>query len=81
MLQNDLEREALQRALNLLAEHFDVAQIFVQIHRGGDETHGFEGGFGNFFARQMQIDRWHQQEIEGVQFEQSAEEDDDEETV
>jgi hypothetical protein len=81
MLQTDLEREALQRALNLLAEHFDVAQIFVQVHRDGDETHGFEGGFGNYFARQMQIHRWHQEEVDGVHFRQSSEDDDDEETV
>lgn len=66
MLQNDLERDAIRRALDILAEHFDVAQLFVQVHRGEDETHGFEGGFGNFFARQMQIHRWHAEQVCGA---------------
>jgi hypothetical protein len=36
------------------------------VHRGEDETHGFEGGFGNFFARQMQIHRWHAEQVCGA---------------
>jgi hypothetical protein len=75
-MKNDLEQEAIQKALDLLAEHFEVAQIFVQVHRGGDDTDGFEVGFGNFFARQMQIHRWHMEQIYGKK-EAEAEEDDE----
>lgn len=64
-MNNDLEREALQKALDILAEHFEVAQIFVQVHRGEDDTEGFEGGFGNYFARQMQIHRWYHDQVVG----------------
>lgn len=73
---NDLEREAIQKALDTLAEHFDVAQIFVQIHRGEDNTDGFEVGFGNFFARQMQIHRWDLEHVCGHS--ETVSEDDDE---
>lgn len=74
---NDLEQEAIQKALDTLAEHFDVAQIFVQVHRGQDDTDGFEAGFGNFFARQMQIHRWHMEQVYG-RSEATTEEDEDE---
>lgn len=74
---NDLEKEAIAKALNTLAEHFEVCQLFVQVHRGEDQTDGFEAGFGNFFARQMQIHRWHMDQIYG-RSEAAAEEDEDE---
>ena len=74
---NDLEQEAIQKALDTLAEHFDVAQIFVQVHRGQDDTDGFEAGFGNFFARQMQIHRWHMEQVYG-RSEAAAEDEDNE---
>lgn len=75
---SDLEREAVERALNTLAEHFEVAQIFVQVHRGEDQTDGYEAGFGNFFARQMQIHRWYgEQVVDAGQVEMEPEDDDE----
>jgi hypothetical protein len=55
----DSEAQAIiQRALDLLSEHFEVCQLFVQVHRGGDDTQGWESGFGNMFARQLHVHRW-----------------------
>jgi hypothetical protein len=81
MLPSELEQKAIiQKALDILAEHFEVAQVFVQVHRGDDDTVGFEAGFGNFFARQMQISRWCEEEVYGHQSHShsSQEEEDDE---
>lgn len=75
-MSDDLEKQALEKAINTLAEHFEVAQIFVQVHRGDDNTEGFEAGFGNFFARQMQIHRWHMEQVCG-HTEAETEEDDE----
>lgn len=72
------QREIVQKALDLLSEHFDVAHVFVQVHRGDDETIGFEGGFGNFFARQMQISNWADDEIYSRNRSSAVDDDDDE---
>lgn len=74
---SEIEKQAIQKALDTLAEHFDVAQIFVQAHRGEDNTDGYEVGFGNFFARQMQIYRWHEEQMCGGRVEAGEEEDDE----
>jgi hypothetical protein len=72
----DEQREAIiQRALDLLAEHFEVCQLFVQVHHGGDHTQGWEAGFGNMFARELHVHRW----SEEVYHEPATESDDEEE--
>jgi hypothetical protein len=49
--------EIIGRALAVLAEHFDVVQIFAQIDNS-ERTETFNGGLGNMLARQKQIESW-----------------------
>ena len=51
--------ERLTEAVKALAEHFDVVQVFVQIHRDEvDATDAMTDGRGNTLARKQQIQSW-----------------------
>lgn len=50
----------VQKALDLLGEHFDTVQIFCTRHEGGecDGTVAINKGVGNWFARRGQVREW-----------------------
>jgi len=52
--------EHLDRAIEMLGEHFDSVQIFATRHESGEQggTLKFSRGCGNFFARYGQIHEW-----------------------
>lgn len=54
----DMER--IQKALDILSEHFDSVQIFASRHEPATEdgTIAATRGFGNWYARYGQIAQW-----------------------
>ena len=51
--------EALQRAVDILAEHVDTVQLFVTLHNSeGNYTDAWDHGVGNVLARTLQVQRW-----------------------
>ena len=51
--------ERLQEAVRTLAEHFDVVQIFVQLHDSErDFTDAWVDGRGNTLARRAHVEAW-----------------------
>ena len=54
--QNKLDMAVLQKAMDMLSEHFCTVQIFCTRHDGADDcTSSFRKGCGNWFARYGQI--------------------------
>jgi len=53
-LHNLVQQKAVE-----LSEHFDSVQVFVTLHRGGEEvTLALDAGKGNFYARLGQVNEW-----------------------
>lgn len=51
--------ERLTEAVRTLSEHFDVVQVFCQLHSDeNDSTDVFCDGRGNTLARKHQIEAW-----------------------
>ena len=68
--------ERIAEAVRALAEHFDVVQIFAQIHNDErDFTDAFVDGRGNTLARKAHIEKW----LTTGSFEYQSDEDDGEE--
>lgn len=58
---SETDLEAVNKALAILGEHFDTAQIFVTRHDSGvgsDGTRNIAMGTGNWFARFGQTAEW-----------------------
>lgn len=52
-------QEALQKAVDILAEHVDTVQVFVTLHNNEHNyTDAWDHGVGNVLARTMQVQRW-----------------------
>lgn len=51
--------ERITQAVRTLAEHFDVVQVFVQLHDSErDFTDAWVDGRGNTLARKSQVEDW-----------------------
>ena len=51
--------ERIAEAVRTLAEHFDVVQIFAQVHNDErDFTDAFVDGRGNTLARRAHVESW-----------------------
>jgi hypothetical protein len=71
----------IQRAKDLLCEHFEAGEILVQDHNPEtDETATWSGGWGNRLARDRHIALRYQERVILADHEDDDEEDDDEET-
>lgn len=71
----------IQRAKDLLCEHFEAGEILVQDHNPEtDETATWSGGWGNRLARDRHIALRYQERVILADQEDEDEEDDDEET-
>ena len=60
------DSEILARAMDLLGEHYDVVQIFVQAEEDA-RTSAFNIGKGNLLARQKQVENWLDDQLEHEQ--------------
>jgi hypothetical protein len=79
---NDEEKLAIiQRAKDLLCEHFEAGEILVQDHNPEtDETSTWTGGWGNRLARDRHIAlRYQERVILSAESNDDDEEDDDDE--
>lgn len=54
------EADRLEKAINVLSEHYDTVQIFCTRHEPSiaDGTLSFTAGIGNFYARIGQVAFW-----------------------
>lgn len=57
--QKSPDEQYLDKALDVLREHFDTVQIFATRHEASQNgTLHFDCGFGNYYARIGQLDIW-----------------------
>lgn len=58
--QEDADMAEVDKALNVLGEHFDSVQILCTRYKGGDDggTVNISRGTGNWFARYGQMKEW-----------------------
>ena len=57
--QKSPDEQFLDKALDVLREHFDTVQIFATRHEASQNgTLHFDCGFGNYYARIGQLDIW-----------------------
>lgn len=54
---SECRREAMEKAVELLTEHFDCVQLFASVYEDG-ATYQTVAGSGNMFARVCQVERW-----------------------
>lgn len=68
---SDLQRlqEVIDRAKDILSEHFDVGIIMVQSHHTGDETIRWEEPWGNALARDRHLELYHDERMQGIDVE------------
>jgi hypothetical protein len=76
-------QKAMQKAIDILAEHVDTVQLFVTLHNNeGNYTDAWDDGIGNVLARTMQVQKWLDGEmVEDDYCEEDDEDEDDEEEV
>lgn len=82
MTSEERERQAIiQRAKDILSEHFECGEILVQAQNetDNDNTDRYESGWGNRFARDMHIHLINKERVlEHSWSEECGDEDDDE---
>jgi len=76
---NEHERllTVIQRAKDILAEHFEVGIIMVQSHHENDETIRWEEPWGNALARDRHVELYYNECMEAADIEFIVDEDDD----
>jgi hypothetical protein len=63
-MKDDEKIAIIQRAKDLLCEHFEVGEILLQDHNPDtDETERWEGGWGNRLARDRHISLMYQERV------------------
>ena len=81
MSPEEKERQIIiQRAKDILSEHFECGEILVQAQdeNDSDNTNRYESGWGNRFARDMHINLMHKERVlEHSWIEECGDEDDD----
>lgn len=61
--QQSPDEQFLDKALDILREHFDTVQILATRHEASQNgTLHFDCGFGNYYARLGQLDIWLKQQ-------------------
>jgi hypothetical protein len=82
MSPEEKERQVIiQRAKDILSEHFECGEILVQAQdeNDSDNTNRYESGWGNRFARDMHIHLMNKERVlEHSWSEEGGDEDDDE---
>lgn len=78
---NDAEKLAIiQRAKDILLEHFEVGTILVQDHDPEtDETHTWDGGWGNRLARDRHVALMYQDRMISINHRDDDDDDEEEE--
>ena len=82
-MSDDEKMQIIQRAKDLLCEHFEAGEILVQDHDPEtDETATWTGGWGNRLARDRHIAlRYQERVIIGDRADDEDDEDDEDETA
>jgi hypothetical protein len=82
-MSDDEKMQIIQRAKDLLCEHFEAGEILVQDHDPEtDETATWTGGWGNRLARDRHIAlRYQERVIIGDRPDDDDDEEDDDETA
>ena len=63
----DGDHSIVDKAIDLLGEHFDTVQIFCTRHEGGEGTVSMNKGIGNWFARRGHVQEWILKEEKAIQ--------------
>lgn len=82
MTPEEKERQVIiQRAKDILSEHFECGEILVQAQDeiDSDNTNRYEAGWGNRFARDMHINLLHRERVLEHSWSQECDDEDDDE--